>query len=426
MNPPVKEEQVASTMADATMFSPRPSNSTATSFVGDEPIQSDIPEWMLEEILLRLPVKSIFRFKSVSKKWLLRFSEPSFIHWFVSYRARSPQPWTLIYGYTRSRSDIPKNMESKCLDSCLLPRFTILPSPQNLGNLKTLGSSMGLLLCCEPHWKELYYVYSPITRQWVELPKFGSLDNPTGGGIITRVRGAEVESYKVVRMGQKSITPTRLSVDVFSSDTGAWRNFDFQSPCNTTRFLRLSRPVTINETVYMTDYEEGVVVGYDPYKIPNNLRFVNLPYKATKRLPPWFELCDASVGRLRYYVVAKAWENPTIKVWEIREPGGSEPEWCLIHSCRWMEIQSGDSRILACLNGDESHSSFLPLSFDLFDKDVMYLWNARFLASYDMRTRRLEVVSELDGSIRGLSWDSTVPYIVPTWPTHGPPILRQS
>ncbi|KAJ0940146.1 putative F-box domain-containing protein [Helianthus annuus] len=44
----------------------------------EETAKISIPNEIIEDILLRLPMKSLFRFRSVSKPWLSRISRPSF------------------------------------------------------------------------------------------------------------------------------------------------------------------------------------------------------------------------------------------------------------------------------------------------------------------------------------------------------------
>jgi len=66
---------------------------------------SDIPDSLLTEILIRLPLKSIFLFKTVSKRWLSLISDPFFARYYVtrinsdSVLSRSHQLRILLFPY---------------------------------------------------------------------------------------------------------------------------------------------------------------------------------------------------------------------------------------------------------------------------------------------------------------------------------------
>ncbi|KAK6272324.1 hypothetical protein POUND7_009407 [Theobroma cacao] len=64
---------------------------------------SDVPDWLLTEILQRLPVKHIFMFKCVSKRWFTLISDPFFARSYATRINRSlslstSQPWNLLSG----------------------------------------------------------------------------------------------------------------------------------------------------------------------------------------------------------------------------------------------------------------------------------------------------------------------------------------
>ncbi|KAL9332938.1 hypothetical protein Peur_073077 [Populus x canadensis] len=71
---------------------------TTTYFVIDD---SEIPDGVLMEILLRLPLKSIFKFKCVSKRWLSVISDPYLVTSFLAQlKKESLSPaWDLLFCY---------------------------------------------------------------------------------------------------------------------------------------------------------------------------------------------------------------------------------------------------------------------------------------------------------------------------------------
>ncbi|KAM7508104.1 hypothetical protein LguiA_018557 [Lonicera macranthoides] len=58
---------------------------------------SHLPESLLLEILARLPVESMFRFKCVCKNWRTLISDPSFACLYISQRFNSSLPVRILY-----------------------------------------------------------------------------------------------------------------------------------------------------------------------------------------------------------------------------------------------------------------------------------------------------------------------------------------
>lgn len=63
---------------------------------------SDLPEVVLMEILVRLPIKSLFRFRSVSKHWKKLISDPYFARCYSCRCAHSHRTslWAMHYNGT--------------------------------------------------------------------------------------------------------------------------------------------------------------------------------------------------------------------------------------------------------------------------------------------------------------------------------------
>ncbi|KAK6117898.1 hypothetical protein DH2020_048360 [Rehmannia glutinosa] len=133
---------------------------------------------LLKEILLRLPIKSLIRFKLVSKQWHYLISNPRF--------------------YSKG--------------------------------IRIAHSCNGLLLCSSFQARDnnqTYYVYNPTTNKFPILPK---LD--VGDGISPRIHGmslafdpAKSFHYKVVCVQglRLDMVGYQYECEVYSSKTGSWR-----------------------------------------------------------------------------------------------------------------------------------------------------------------------------------------------------------
>ncbi|THG19632.1 hypothetical protein TEA_019053 [Camellia sinensis var. sinensis] len=164
---------------------------------------------LIQEIVLRLPVKWVFRFKAVSPNWLSRISEPSFSQLYVSRKIN----FRILYRYVYVSHfrQILERLDPESPDVYPSENFSVLFLSTHQEHLqrrklfKILATSKGLLLSCLVA-PLTYYMCDPVTTQWVTLPKppDGGLNlHPffIGEGLIAFANQDNmVTSYKVVRV----------------------------------------------------------------------------------------------------------------------------------------------------------------------------------------------------------------------------------
>ncbi|KAL6292444.1 hypothetical protein ACE6H2_000586 [Prunus campanulata] len=173
-------------------------------------------------ILIRLPVKSLLRFKCVSKNWLYLISNPQF-----STRHRSLASAGIIL--CRSPGLIG-HLSHHCRNS--EQPFTSLNFIGDSAGVKVLQSIDGLVLCCsyhEPGKRRSYYVCNPSTRQFLMLP----LPNADGCNSCTTIFGVNLAfdpskspHYQVICVQNCSSSSTaygNYQIEIYSSETGTWR-----------------------------------------------------------------------------------------------------------------------------------------------------------------------------------------------------------
>ncbi|KAJ0439491.1 putative F-box domain-containing protein [Helianthus annuus] len=128
---------------------------------------------LLTEILLRLPVTSILRFKSVSKHWWLLLSHTHFTH---RYDKISKSP-----GIFADNVYVPFDVENPSTP----PPCRNLDTYFDRSGVRILQSCNGLLLCCTERGSigqkaaDKYYVFNPTTKQLALIP-------PIRGGLKVR------------------------------------------------------------------------------------------------------------------------------------------------------------------------------------------------------------------------------------------------
>ncbi|KAI3744049.1 hypothetical protein L1987_57121 [Smallanthus sonchifolius] len=169
---------------------------------------------LLTEILLRLPVTSILRFKSVSKHW----------RWLLSHRH-----FTLLYdnlskspGLFVRNIYIPFDVENQST-----PPFRTLDFYSDLCGIRIVQSCNGLLLCCSDRGNERsrkYYIVNPTTKQFAIIPSV-----PGGQNVRKTIRfmglafhQTDCVHYKVVCIHGVEPRGDLFQIQIYSSDTGKW------------------------------------------------------------------------------------------------------------------------------------------------------------------------------------------------------------
>ena len=151
------------------------------------------------EILVRLPVKSVLRFRAVCKAWRDITTRPLFL---AAHARRQPAK-VVLYTYLSTRSAqhgyavdialdvLPVSGETAAGQRRRLiryPRSVLLSSMDPL----LLDSCNGVLLF-RTDAAGIYFLCNPVTRQWAELPKLITDDDESYG--LGRRRTANVREY---------------------------------------------------------------------------------------------------------------------------------------------------------------------------------------------------------------------------------------
>ncbi|GMH07087.1 hypothetical protein Nepgr_008927 [Nepenthes gracilis] len=344
------------------------------------------PDWLLSEILLRLPVKSLFRFKCVSRRWHSLISDPYFA---CSYKYSLP--WTFLFHLTDHSGRM--NPDGGGLhaafkfchpDHYKLPSFILelLEGRQGAtGSLRVLACSNSLLLCSSTqHRKELYYVCNPLTMQWVGLPRRPQLHKWVNIGFVVE---PEDGSFHVVRIAEFSCSTNVLDLEIFSSSSGKWitRKLPCVSPVMLS--IRHRNAVSYRGILHWREYNNRIIA-YNPRDNTDQCRLLGMP---TGRDRDGQGVLGVSQDSLRYFEVHKQSQKYGFSVWVLRNYEFGE--WCLEYRVSVAEIGSADPLINEALH---STRCFLnPLAFHPLIPDVVFLVCYDSVVLFNFRTRRFHV-----------------------------------
>ncbi|KAF9612194.1 hypothetical protein IFM89_038452 [Coptis chinensis] len=180
---------------------------------------------LLLEILIKVPIKPLYRSKCVCKRWKLLITNPSFVKRLDSL----PLHFTGYIYHHRRQDDGASFIASNDIDynDCIgnfLQRFTLV-----------LASHNGLLLCGEQqetvHPRYRYFVCNPLTKQCVGILGYDTdylakntilycYDNINNNNNNAESHSRQAE-FKVVYF--KSYNHSSIDIDTYSSETEEWR-----------------------------------------------------------------------------------------------------------------------------------------------------------------------------------------------------------
>ncbi|XP_071721912.1 F-box protein At5g07610-like [Rutidosis leptorrhynchoides] len=172
-------------------------------------------------ILILLPIKSLLKFKCVSKQWLSLISNPDF-----SRRIK-----TDIYsvsGIFFRRNCGNANSAYDFID--LSPATSQHPPFRTLSfvndAIKILESCHGLLLCrsfLSGNRKINYYVYNPTTKQYTVFPPLQD-DSTSVVSMNLAFDPSKSPEYKVICVRNYDLSRNQYKIEIYSSKKGIWRD----------------------------------------------------------------------------------------------------------------------------------------------------------------------------------------------------------
>ncbi|CAF2054740.1 hypothetical protein HID58_069720 [Brassica napus] len=361
-----------------------------------------IPESVTVQIIARLPLRSIARFKSVCKQWRSLIESSYFRSLFVSLHrnaSSSSSSWSLMFpikfknpiteaiGFHGCKTwDLPKS-----LASYLIP-FQLYPNHSTL-DYYYIASSNGLV------WIEVcfgldenrnieakFFVGNPVTREWVEIHQ--PQDPSTiATSIVTRVVNGVVSSFKLINTTYEvNDTNDVRSMYVYSSETGAWSFKRIRSPVPLQR-AGFNKPLILNGTVYVWDKRvddgdtaPGVLVAYDFFAEEDDdlCRIIPLPGLYNE----YVRRCLSSSGGDVIYVEIL---DRRLKVWKLKSDNSDGEWWRLTRE----EID------MASVGFDVD---CFPLGVNPFDTGLVYLWSRQHscVVSGNLRTREFTLREETE------------------------------
>ncbi|KAK9283366.1 hypothetical protein L1049_011608 [Liquidambar formosana] len=222
-----------------------------------------LPKDICMEILSRLPVKSLLRFRCVCKSWCALTKDPIFIdkHLLLNRATLSNNDFPLIVGYC-------EELTGKSVVS-LIPTETlemfVHPDPESF-NTKFehfSGPCNGIyLLGDEVH----DYLCNPALRQLKALPDFPTEQPNSKNHCLGFGFDSKTNDYKVIAITEGSSSCPEAQVFAYTLSADSWRKIDVVLPFNAKMFSYGPRFQTRQDGVlhwWAEDGDDTVIVSFD-------------------------------------------------------------------------------------------------------------------------------------------------------------------
>lgn len=376
------------------------------------------PDPLLFEILQRLPLKSIFRFKSVSKHWLSIISDPFFIHSYthlINIKNNNPPPWAMLSSLEQTglqeRALIrhPDSSFTAFSLQFLAPAVDSVQQPE--ASIKLLASSNGLLLLCALYNSQIlhYYVCNPSTMRWVRLPKPPSQPKWVKDGFLVEQDSGH---YLVARVPDLLFRSRVFNIELFSSESGEWRCLKVYCPRRIRFFVKRRQTVSYQGIIHwLVDYD--TILAFDPKNNTSECRLIDLP---SDRESDYVGAIGVSCGLMFYMdvtsIYVEEFRHQILGVWRVKDYDAGE--WCLEYRIDLNECWSSQDELIS-FPGLFTR----PLAFHPLNPDVVYLdrSTSKQLISCNLSTMLLEVVDCESYLKESLYTFEIFPFELPTWPT---------
>ncbi|XP_047329381.1 F-box protein At5g07610-like [Impatiens glandulifera] len=298
---------------------------------------------LLLEILIRLPIKSLLRFKSVSKQWQSVISDQRFAR---RWRPTSSSPSGLFFHWFLSVYVSLPHIDFIPLDNKINSSTTYPPNLQffpYLYGVKFMNSANGLLCCVvcsklKPIKVFSYHVINPSTRQFTTLPQPSLSTNLHLHGLTMAFDPAKSPHYKLVSLlsdildCSSSSTTTHYQLEIYSSETQSWNasNETFTTP---QRHPSFHRGVYWNGAIlWFSSYGDSVL-----FQIEEERIFSNKIPELTFEEGFWYDrlFCvGESDGHL--YLVVTYSPKTSVKVYEMESDFSAG--WVMKYSVDLFEV----------------------------------------------------------------------------------------
>ncbi|KAL3354553.1 hypothetical protein AABB24_018952 [Solanum stoloniferum] len=364
-----------------------------------------IHEEIIINILNRLPLKSLARFKCISYNWQKCIAE--------IYRCRLGFPEPYLIGFFCVEKRLRSRFFFTSKESPLLIGTTLDKSIDFIGigeGVYVVASSNGIVLCNRLRSRHrVYYVYNPATRQRLDVPKTLIRMNDPYVGFTCKVdEDHGIVSFTIVRYVIRKRYQSSITIESYSSETNVWiatdAIHDLLYPLQPSRDENYLSSCCVIDGVFcwIDNFGQGMTV-YDSVK----KCFWGLAYPQPGcMIYPGFHFLGLSGGELCF--ASKGW---TIPCWRLNNFPSRDAEWVWKYNVDVVTIIQKCGENFGLGGGNVQNIVFHPVF-----PDILFLQINGKVISYDVKTSTVELVYDFGEAGRKTKHYKLFSYEWPQWP----------
>ncbi|KAG7583205.1 F-box domain [Arabidopsis suecica] len=328
----------------------------------------EIPEVTLVNVLVRFPLKSIARFRSVSKEWKLLIDSDFFRDLYISLNSSSSISWSII-------QTKPQKLTLEIVGHHGCERWGLSCSPGSLvsffaetpiSKLNVLACTDGLVsICAETSdGSPMYYIGNPLLQEWFRIPQppFRNFE---------RLRKHERFSDSGLVTKMKNGTWDRRNVTCVH--TALWTSRD--------------KSIALNGILHWLSNLTSSIIAYDFYGgHDDGFCIIHFPgvgkdddFRRFKRT------FTTSEGSIVYFNEFLENVNRTLRVWRLVKYTDGPEAWQLFREVSLVPLM-------------ESGINYIPVVMHPLNSEIIYFWsrNKKGLILFNLRTQVFSLHKETE------------------------------
>ncbi|AEE76840.1 unnamed protein product [Arabidopsis thaliana] len=350
----------------------------------------NIPPELTFEVLVRLPLKSLARFRSVRKEWKLVIDSEFFRDCFMSHNSSSVS-WSIIQ--TR-----PHKLTLEIVGHHGCKTWGLTRSPGSLvgffadttiKRLRVLACTDGLVLIYTEtsYGTPMHYVGNPLFQEWcpIPLPSYFYLQSVerirnhqrfNDSALVIKMQSGAVVSYKVVWLFPRN--STTIDFLIYSSDTGMWEA-RIATCLHSSFWFSHHKPIALNGILHWLCNFSTSFVAYDFYGGHDDYacHIISFPdcEKDDDQLRRFRRTLSTSDGSIVYFNEFGENGNRRLRVWRLVKYTGGPEAWQL-----FWEVSLASVTKLGI--------DYFPVVMHPLKSEIIYLWsrNKKGMVLFNLRT----------------------------------------
>ncbi|VYS58417.1 unnamed protein product [Arabidopsis thaliana] len=373
----------------------------------------NIPPELTFEVLVRLPLKSLARFRSMCKEWKLVIDSEFFRDCFMSHNSSSVS-WSIIQ--TRPHKLTLEIVGHHGCKTWGLTRssgsLVSFFAETTIRKLQVLACTDGLVLLYVESCvgTPMYYVGNPLFQEWFRIPlrpkytsqnveKLRNHERFSDSGLVTKMQSGIVVSYKVVWL----IAHTFAQVDfaIYSSNTGEWEIKNVTC-LHSAYWFSHHKSIALNGILHWLSNLTGSFLAYDFYGGHHDAcSIIYFPDNGKDyELPRFRRTITTSEGSIVYFNEFGGNANRKVRVWRLVKYTDGPEAWQL-----FWEVSLASVTKLGI--------DYFPVVMHPLKSEIIYLWsrNKKGMVLFNLRTHVFSLHKEsederkcMDGCTLSFNW----------------------